>query len=84
MSLLKAPPTLIQEDDIVVRGAQRKTMTTLMPNDCRWPVGDPLHADFHFCGLAKQDGGPYCEAHMRLARTSSRPRTPTYFSGARV
>ncbi|MTD93716.1 hypothetical protein GIW81_05130 [Hyphomicrobium sp. xq] len=84
MSLFRAPPTPIQEDDVVVKAAQPKTMTTLLPNDCRWPIGDPLHADFHFCGLAKQDGGPYCADHMRQARTSSRPRTPTYISGARV
>lgn len=34
---------------------------------CRWPVGDPQHADFGFCGHARKDGLPYCEDHARRA-----------------
>jgi GcrA cell cycle regulator len=32
-------------------------------NQCRYPIGDPLHNDFHFCGQQKRDGSSYCEAH---------------------
>lgn len=39
----------------------------LTASSCRWPIGDPQHADFGFCGHAKQDGLPYCEDHARKA-----------------
>ena len=26
------------------------TVFTLLPGDCRWPIGDPRNRDFHFCG----------------------------------
>jgi GcrA cell cycle regulator len=57
---------------------KRKTMNTLMPDDCRWPIGDPQSDDFHFCGARKQDGHPYCETHVRSASTPSRPRNISY------
>ena len=34
---------------------------------CRWPIGHPGDADFHFCGGARAPGRPYCEAHCDLA-----------------
>ncbi|MCZ7595588.1 MAG: GcrA family cell cycle regulator [Hyphomicrobium sp.] len=58
--------------------AQRKTMTTLLPNDCRWPIGDPQLPGFHFCGQRKQDGHPYCEFHVRRASQPGRTRPVTY------
>jgi len=57
---------------------KRKTMNTLMPDDCRWPIGDPQSDAFHFCGEHRQDGHPYCETHVRSASTPSRPRTINY------
>ena len=57
---------------------KRKTMNTLMPDDCRWPIGDPQSVDFHFCGERKQAGHPYCEGHVRSASTPSRPRNINY------
>jgi GcrA cell cycle regulator len=30
---------------------------------CKWPIGDPSSADFHFCGHPPKSGSPYCEAH---------------------
>jgi GcrA cell cycle regulator len=62
----------------VVALKKRKTMTTLMPHDCRWPIGDPQSVDFHFCGEPKQDGHPYCEKHVRSASTPSRQRNINY------
>jgi GcrA cell cycle regulator len=68
----------VQDSDTVKRpirgsangmlGAARKTMTTLMPNDCRWPIGDPQATEFHFCGQPQQAGHSYCEFHMRCSR----------------
>lgn len=34
---------------------------------CRWPIGDPQHPDFHFCGKQKMLGLSYCEGHARRA-----------------
>jgi GcrA cell cycle regulator len=58
--------------------SQRKTVETLNANDCRWPYGDPMSADFHFCGHRKTDGKPYCDAHMRLAFQPSKQRPVVY------
>lgn len=46
----------------------RKTIADLSPRCCRYPIGDPGHADFRFCGDRKMAPGvPYCAAHMREA-----------------
>jgi GcrA cell cycle regulator len=34
---------------------------------CRWPIGDPKSADFHFCGRQKATGSSFCEHHSRIA-----------------
>ncbi len=78
VNLMKNSPRPMSQDDPIVPIAQRKTMTTLLPDDCRWPIGDPQLAGFHFCGKRKQDGHPYCEFHVRRARTPSRARGTTY------
>lgn len=41
---------------------------------CRWPVGDPQHADFGYCGGAKVPGLSYCEHHVRRAYQPPQPR----------
>ena len=74
----KSAPSPTVSDDPIIPIAQRKTMATLLPNDCRWPIGDPQAAGFHFCGKRKQDGHPYCELHVRRASSPSRARTMTY------
>lgn len=43
---------------------------------CRWPIGDPKHADFHFCGKVKAAGLPYCGAHAERAYAPSIPPQP--------
>jgi GcrA cell cycle regulator len=53
---------------------KRKTVTTLEPRDCRWPVGDPRQADFHFCGEPQVRGQSYCGEHLRLAFQPPKPR----------
>jgi GcrA cell cycle regulator len=60
---------------------KRKTVDTLERNDCRWPIGDPRQADFHFCGDATQAGRIYCELHWRLAFQPARPRSGLPFGG---
>ena len=34
---------------------------------CKWPVGDPSSADFHFCARRSDVGIPYCAYHARIA-----------------
>ena len=52
-----------------------KTVDTLESNDCRWPIGDPRHPEFHFCGAPRVGGRPYCAAHWQMAFQPARPRT---------
>lgn len=42
----------------------------LQDHHCRWPVGDPKHASFGYCGCKKVEGLPYCNAHARRAYTA--------------
>ena len=34
---------------------------------CKWPIGDPQEADFHFCGDDVHPGRPYCVTHCTEA-----------------
>ena len=43
------------------------TILTLTDRICKWPIGDPRHPDFHFCGRASAEGLPYCIDHARRA-----------------
>jgi len=54
-------------EELVIPLAERKSIQTLVECSCRWPIGDPQHADFHFCGKGKVPGLPYCEFHARRA-----------------
>jgi GcrA cell cycle regulator len=58
---IEAPPPVETEDG---PGA---TILTLTDRICKWPIGDPRHADFHFCGRASAEGLPYCTDHARRA-----------------
>jgi GcrA cell cycle regulator len=55
----------VQEIEIPV--AQRLTLLQLNEHTCKWPIGDPLTADFFFCGGHSEEGKPYCEFHSRRA-----------------
>lgn len=51
-----------------------KTLTELEACDCRWPIGDPREAGFHFCGEKSVLGKPYCEAHWAQSYDVAKPR----------
>ncbi|MER0239916.1 GcrA family cell cycle regulator [Fulvimarina sp. MAC8] len=51
----------------VVPIARKLTLVQLTERTCKWPVGDPMHDDFHFCGNSSRDSSPYCEFHAKLA-----------------
>lgn len=72
-------PTLsISQSELIIPAGQRKTMETLMASDCRWPIGDPQQADFHYCGKRKVDGYSYCDFHVRRASQPTKPRAVAY------
>jgi hypothetical protein len=54
--------------------ARPKTVLDLEPHDCRWPIGEPRHPDFHFCGRPRAPGRPYCDHHWSMAFQPPRPR----------
>ena len=62
-----AEPFVPSQEELVIPLKERKTIQTLSECNCRWPIGDPQHADFHFCGKDKVAGLPYCEFHARRA-----------------
>lgn len=61
-------------EELVIPLAERKYIQTLTECSCRWPIGDPQLADFHFCGKNKVLGLPYCEVHARRAFQPAAPR----------
>lgn len=70
----EAEPYTPSVEEIVIPLAERKTIQTLVECSCRWPIGDPQMADFHFCGKTKVPGLPYCEFHARRAFQPPQPR----------
>lgn len=60
------PPTLVTD---VVRTRSPE------PHECKWPIGDPKHKDFGFCGLKRRDDhSPYCAGHHARAYVPLKPR----------
>jgi Uncharacterized protein conserved in bacteria len=53
--------------DVVVPISRRLALTELTERTCKWPIGDPIKDDFHFCGCEAQDASPYCSYHAKLA-----------------
>jgi hypothetical protein len=64
---LAALSVRVQERCVMAKKQKQKTVVTLERHDCRWPIGDPKDADFHFCGERSLAGRPYCELHWRMA-----------------
>lgn len=62
-----AEPFIPSVEELDIPLAERKSIQTLTECSCRWPIGDPQLADFHFCGKNKVPGLPYCEFHARRA-----------------
>ena len=63
----EAEPFVPSMEELDIPLKERKTIQTLGECHCRWPIGDPQHADFHFCGKEKVAGLPYCQFHARRA-----------------
>lgn len=54
----------------------KKTVATLETGDCRWPIGDPRHEGFHFCGAQQVVGRPYCTEHCAQSYEAAKARLP--------
>jgi GcrA cell cycle regulator len=61
------PKLELLDPDVVVPFSERVTIMELKENMCRWPMGDPTHVDFRFCGQKTDTGTPYCGYHCRIA-----------------
>jgi GcrA cell cycle regulator len=53
--------------NVVVPISRHLKLVELTEQTCKWPIGDPLHEDFHFCGNDSAENAPYCTYHSRLA-----------------
>lgn len=76
-----AEPFLPAPEEIDIPIGDRKSLQALMENDCRWPIGDPQHEDFHFCNRHKVPGLPYCEFHSKRAFQPPQTRKRTGAGG---
>jgi GcrA cell cycle regulator len=65
-----------------LREGERITLMTLNSRTCKWPIGDPSDADFHFCSVDALSGRSYCEFHNRLAYRGL--RRPAAVAGERA
>ncbi|MEO1700865.1 MAG: GcrA family cell cycle regulator [Pseudomonadota bacterium] len=54
-------------EDVVVPISKNLKLTELSENTCKWPHGDPMSDDFHFCGHNTDEKSPYCKYHSKLA-----------------
>lgn len=61
-------------EDIVMPRLGRLAIITLTERTCRWPIGDPGDADFHFCARESPLGVPYCAQHTCIATAPAQPR----------
>lgn len=61
------PEPVVIHEDVYVAPEARKGVLQLTESDCKWPIGDPREADFHFCGGPRVPGLPYCEGHCKRA-----------------
>lgn len=56
-----------QVAELFIPVERRLTLLQLNEQTCKWPIGDPLSAEFYFCGQHSGEGRPYCEFHSRRA-----------------
>ena len=85
-----APPRRLVPAKPSAEMASKTSLLDLNDRICRWPMGHPGEADFHFCGEKVNPGFPYCVDHCgrayqaQLPRGHRRPPPPLPFGGPRV
>jgi GcrA cell cycle regulator len=60
--------------NVVVPIPLKLSIFQLTEHTCKWPLGDPGHDDFHFCGHDSLENAPYCEYHAGVAYQAPEPR----------
>ena len=60
--------------EIFIPEEDRASILDLNERRCRWPVGDPTHDDFYFCGRSCDPADSYCEDHSKVAYQPSNDR----------
>ncbi|RZI57839.1 MAG: GcrA cell cycle regulator [Zymomonas sp.] len=63
--VVEEPPERVSGE--VVPISRNLTLIQLSDRTCKWPLGDPLSAEFRFCGNGSNDASPYCQYHARIA-----------------
>lgn len=53
--------------ELFIPPEERISLLQLSEKTCKWPIGDPMSSEFHFCGRSSEEGKPYCEFHSRRA-----------------
>lgn len=53
--------------ELFIPVAERISLLQLSERTCKWPIGDPVSPDFHFCGRESEESKPYCDFHARKA-----------------
>jgi GcrA cell cycle regulator len=56
-----------QSQELFIPPEERIGLLALNEQTCKWPIGDPMNSDFHFCGRDSLEGKPYCDFHSRRA-----------------
>ena len=85
-----APPRRLVPAKPSAEISGKTSLLDLNERICRWPMGHPGEADFHFCGVKVNPGFPYCVEHCGrayqapLPRGHRRPPPPLPFGGPRV
>jgi GcrA cell cycle regulator len=54
-------------ENVVLPISRHLQLVQLNERTCKWPNGDPLSEDFHFCGNDSAEAGPYCKYHAKIA-----------------
>ncbi|MGI9251306.1 MAG: GcrA family cell cycle regulator [Pseudohongiellaceae bacterium] len=67
-------PSSMNADEILIPPDNRVKFVDLEAHQCRWPIGDPKHPDFGFCGAKVRQGKSYCEGHLKRAWAPPRGR----------
>ena len=69
----KPPAPLLVEPARAEAATVAQKVYALEPGTCRWPLGDPQHPDFRFCG-SPTVAPPYCNEHRIAAHMTPRPQ----------
>lgn len=63
------PARAAEPEPVLEKPVTRAAQAAALGNGprCRWPIGDPSDANFHFCDAGAIHGRPYCEQHCEMA-----------------